>query len=146
MDNIDHLILDTLKENSRASTADISRRVRLSPPAVGERIRKLEEAGVIEQYTVRLNRQKIGMGLLAFVMVTITTTEEIPRFRQAAVGWGCVLECHHIAGEYDYLLKVLVKDTAALEDFLTNTLKPLGCVAKSNTVIALSTLKEAVNV
>ncbi|MBV7273791.1 Lrp/AsnC family transcriptional regulator [Clostridium thailandense] len=146
MDSIDLKIIDALKENSRASTSEISRRVSLSIPAVAERIRKLEEADVIEKYTIKVNRDKINFKLLAFIFVNIDKTENIDEFRKSIVQYNSVLECHHVAGEYDYLLKVLVEDTKALEDFVSHTLKKIKGVSKSNTIITLSSLKENINI
>lgn len=145
MDEIDQKILRALKENARSSASEIGRKVLLSVPAVSERMRKLEESGVIEQYTVKLNREKTGLKLLAFVFVDIDRAEHIESFRKEIVSYSEVLECHHIAGENDYLLKILVEDTGALESFLSEHLKKMKGVVRSNTVIALSTLKEEVN-
>lgn len=146
MDSIDLKIIDALKENSRASTSEISRRVNLSIPAVAERIRKLEEAEIIEKYTIKVNRDKINFKLLAFIFINIDKTENIDEFRKSIVQYNSVLECHHVAGEYDYLLKVLVEDTKALEDFVSHTLKKIKGVSKSNTIITLSSLKENINI
>jgi Lrp/AsnC family leucine-responsive transcriptional regulator len=145
MDSIDSAILGVLKENGRATSSEISRKVSLSVPAVAERIRKLEQAGVIEKYTVKINRNKTGKRLLAFIFVNIDQTERINTFREAIIKHDCVLECHHVAGSYDYILKVGLEDTLALEDFLTNTLKKIKGVASSNTIITLITLKEEIN-
>lgn len=145
MDQIDLNIIDVLKENSRATTAEISRKVSLSIPAVAERMRKMEQAGIIEKYTIKINREKFGCKLLAFLFISIDKTENVENFRKSIIQYNCVLECHHIAGEYDYLLKILVEDTKSLEYFLTNTLKKIKGVMKSNTVIALSSLKENIN-
>ena len=146
MDTIDTAILEALKENGRASASEISRRVRLSVPAVTERIKKLEQGGIIRQYTVKTDRYQTGQRLLAFVFVNIDRTAYIDRFRSEIVQHACVLECHHIAGAYDYLLKVALRDTQALESFLSGTLKKIEGVSGSNTVIALTTLKEEMNV
>ncbi|HWR19586.1 MAG TPA: Lrp/AsnC ligand binding domain-containing protein, partial [Clostridia bacterium] len=70
---------------------------------------------------------------------------DIDSFRNAIVQHNCVLECHHVAGTYDYLLKVIVEDTHALENFLTKTLKKIHGVSSSNTIITLVTLKEEIN-
>ncbi|MGG6311678.1 Lrp/AsnC family transcriptional regulator [Paenibacillus macerans] len=78
--------------------------------------------------------------------VGIEHTKQIEPFREAIVACEPVLECHHLAGEYDYLLKVLVEDTMQLEAFLTGTLKKLPGVMKSNTMISLSSLKENINI
>ncbi|WP_059043149.1 Lrp/AsnC family transcriptional regulator [Paenibacillus rubinfantis] len=145
MDITDQRILESLKQNSRMTASEIGKRVGLSVPAVSERIRKLEEAGIIEAYTVKINRTKTGHKLLAFVFVGIEHTRYIEAFRTKIIACGPVLECHHLAGEYDYLLKVLVEDTAHLEYFLTETLKKIPGVVKSNTMISLSTLKENIN-
>lgn len=145
MDSIDLKIINVLKENSRSSTSEISKRVNLSIPAVAERIRKMDEAGIIEKYTIKVNRDKINFKLLAFVFVNIDKTENVDGFRKAIVQYSSVLECHHVAGEYDYLLKVLVEDTKSLEYFMSDTLKKIKGVIKSNTIIALSSLKENIN-
>ncbi len=142
MDAMDGAILGALKENGRASASVIGKKVNLSVPAVLERIKKLTHAGVIEGYTVKVSRAKAGLGLLAFVFVRLHGKESIQPFRSAAVQFACVLECHHMAGEYDYLLKVAVADTAALEQFLTGELKAVKGVAGTNTMIVLATMKE----
>ncbi|MBY9081761.1 Lrp/AsnC family transcriptional regulator [Paenibacillus sp. HN-1] len=142
MDDIDRSILEALKANSRITVSDISKQVMLSVPAVTERIRKMDESGLIEGYSIKINRAKSGYNLLAFVLVVIDRTEQIPAFRSFVMESGEVLECHHLAGEYDYLLKVLVKDTEELETFLTRTLKSVPGVIRSNTMISLSSLKE----
>jgi Lrp/AsnC family leucine-responsive transcriptional regulator len=145
MDEIDSAILNELKQNGRASASEISKRVSLSVPAVGERIHKMEQAGTIQKYTVRLNRQQLGQHLLAFIFVNIDKNENIEPFREAIVQFSCVLECHHVAGEYDYLLKVAAADTQALEVFLSQSLKKISGVVRSNTIITLITLKEEIN-
>ncbi|WPC44429.1 Lrp/AsnC family transcriptional regulator [Clostridium sp. JS66] len=146
MDIIDLKIIDALKENSRSTSSEISRKVNLSIPAVAERIRKLEDGNIIEKYTIKINREKINYKLLAFIFVNIDKTENIENFRKSIVQYNSVLECHHVAGEYDYVLKVLVEDTKSLEYFLSNTLKKIKGVLKSNTIIVLSSLKENINV
>ena len=87
----------------------------------------------------------MGLSLLAFVSVRVDGTANIQGFRDTVIKFSCVLECHHMAGEYDYLLKVAVKDTAALEHFLTGQLKTTQGVAGTNTQIVLATMKEEVN-
>jgi len=143
---IDKNILEILKENSRATASDISRIVNLSIPAVTERIRKMDEAKIIEKYTVKINRGALNYKLLAFIFVNIDETKNVESFRKSITAINSVLECHHIAGQYDYILKVLVEDTAALEHFITTDLKGIKGVVNTNTVITLSTLKETLNV
>ncbi|MBE0601600.1 MAG: Lrp/AsnC family transcriptional regulator [Firmicutes bacterium] len=145
MDALDQAILGALQQNARASASEISRTVNLSVPAVSERIRKLEQSGVVTWYTARLNRAAAGQGLLAFLLVRIGGTDMAQVFRDEIVRHTCVLECHHVTGAYDYLLKVAVGDVRALESFISGTLKGMRGVKDTNTMISLHTLKEEIN-
>lgn len=145
MDSIDLHIINLLKENSRMTVSEISKIVNLSIPAVAERIRKLELSGTIEKYTIRINREKMNYKLLAFISVNIDKTEHIENFRNSVIKHDCVLECHHIAGEYDYILKVVSQDTKGLENFISDSLKKITGILKTNTVIVLSSIKENIN-
>ncbi len=102
MDSIDRKIIELLKMNSRITSSEISRQIHLSVPAVSERIRKLEEGGIIQRFTVKLNREKSGILLVAFIMVQLEKPEHIPVFKELVLKDTRVLECHHIAGGYDY--------------------------------------------
>ena len=145
MDEIDREIITILKKNSRISASAISKSVNLSVPAVLERMNKLDKQGYITQYTVKLDRKKTGCHLTAFICVVLEMSADIKSFRKAILNLPNVLECHHIAGKYDYILKISVKDTDALEDFLINSLKKIDGVASSNTLISLSVMKEEFN-
>ncbi len=146
MDKVDYDILKYLNKNSRSSASEISRRINMSIPAVAERIRKLEDSRTIEAYTIKVNREKSNLKLMAFINVNLDCATSIEDFRAEIVKYTAVLECHHIAGQSDYLLKVLLEDTKALENFITNKLKQIKGVRSSNTTIVLSTLKENLNV
>ena len=145
MDLLDTQILSALQANSRLSASAIAGQVNLSVPAVLERMKKLRAAGVIERYTVRINRKAVGLKLLAFVFVRLDGSGSIGGFRDQIIGFASVLECHHIAGAYDYVLKIAVEDTDELEKFLSAQLKRIGGVAETNTQIVLATLKEEFN-
>ena len=145
MDAVDEQILRELKRNGRASAASIARSVSLSVPAVLDRMGKLTRAGILEGYSARISRAKTDRGLLAFVFVRLSGTAHIAGFRERVVAMSDVLECHHLAGQYDYLLKVAVAEPEKLERFLTEQLKPIDGVAETNTLIALATLKEEWN-
>lgn len=145
MDDLDYKILDLLKENSRIQISDISRSIKLSIPAVSERIRKLDGTGIIEKYTIKINREKTNCSLLAFIFVNIDKPEHISGFRSSIIKFSSVLECHHLAGEYDYMLKVALNNTKTLEDFISNKLKKIVGVQKTNTIISLSSIKEEIN-
>jgi Lrp/AsnC family leucine-responsive transcriptional regulator len=145
MDHTDLAILSALDKNSRATVSEISKEVNLSTPAVSERIRKLEDAGIITQYTVKLNSHKMNLKLTAFVFVTLKGGASIAQFRESINSYPEVLECHHIAGEYDYLLKVLLQDTQELERFISHRLKGIFSIQKTNTLVNLSTIKSDLN-
>lgn len=145
MDQIDSSILEAMKSNSRSTASEISKKVKLSIPAVSERIKKLEESNIIEQYTIKINRETMGYKLLTVIFVSIDQTSNIDNFRESIVKFSEVLECHHMAGEYDYMLKVLLKDTSELENFISRRLKSIKGVQKTNSLIVLSTLKETIN-
>ena len=146
MDEINKAILAQLIKNSRSTASEISKQVNLSVPAVAERIRKMETSGMINGYTVKLDRQQLGLQLIAFIMVTLDNVSSIANFRDKMVACPDVLECHHLAGQSDYLLKIRVENTNQLERFLMDVLKKTDGVASSNTLICLSTLKEELNV
>ncbi|MEO3946705.1 Lrp/AsnC family transcriptional regulator [Gorillibacterium sp. CAU 1737] len=142
MDAIDHQIVELLKANSRISSSDISKAVHLSVPAVSERIRRLEKNQIIDRFTVKLNRKAAGQHIQVLISVQLTASADLPRFRQSMLEVPSVLECHHIAGEYDYLLKVALADLSELETFITDTLKARHSIARTNTVFILNTIKE----
>jgi Lrp/AsnC family leucine-responsive transcriptional regulator len=145
MDKTDLNILKILKKNGRATVSEMSKMVNLSIPAVSERIKKMEETNIIKQYTVKINREKMDYKLLVTIFVGLDHKDNVKYFRDEIVNFDEVMECHHIVGEYDYMLKVLLKDTQELEVFISNKLKSIKGVQKSNTILILSTLKEEIN-
>lgn len=145
MDEINKAILQCLNKNGRSSVSEISKQVNLSVPAVAERIRRMESQGIIQGYTVKIDRESIQQDLTVFLLVTLDNVASIAPFRQAMENHNDVLECHHLAGHADYLLKATFKNTRQLEHFITDELKKLDGVASTNTLIVLSTIKESVN-
>ena len=146
MDHIDEKILTILKKNGKASATEISKIVGLSIPAVSERIRKMEHNGIIEGYGAKISRRKPGYNVTAFIMVNLERSGDVEEFRQKVVEINQVLECHHVVGAFDYLLKVLFKTPDDLEHFLMEELNEIPTVASSQTFMCLSTLKEEWNV
>ena len=146
MDEIDKNILNILEKDSRKSASAIGEIVNLSVPAVLERMKKLDKANIITEYTIKINRKKLGLSLAAFILVVLERSADIKGFRDKITQIPNVLECHHVAGQYDYILKICVKDTDDLEHFLMDVLKNIDGVASSNTLISLSILKENFNV
>ena len=144
IDAIDARILTILQENARTSNAEIARQVDLAPSAVFERIRKLEERGVIEGYTARVNAKAVGLPLLAFIFVR---DEERPgeweRTAQLVSKIPDVLEVHDVAGEDCMLVKVRTTDTDALGRLLRERFGRIPTIVSTRTTIVLETVKES---
>ncbi len=143
LDQIDLSVLQRLQDDARVTHRDLARHVSLSPPGVVKRLRRLEQSGVVKQYTAILDREAIGYDLLCFVHVTLAhhEVEAVRRFREAIVDIPEVLECHHVTGEFDYLIKVLVKNHHHLEAFLVEKLTPLPGVDRIRTSVVLREVK-----
>ena len=103
LDEKDYELLRQLQGNARLTNAELARRVELSPPGLQKRLRKLEEVGVIKQYTTLVDRESLGYDMLCFVQVTLQRhdPEAITEFRKAVRSMPEVLECYHQTGEYD---------------------------------------------
>ena len=143
IDEIDAKILNIIHENARIQKAEIARQVGMAPSAVLERIRKLEERGIIEGYEARLNAEALGLGLVAFVFVKtddrvggVSTARQIAKIPE-------VQEVHDVAGEDCYLLKVRVKDPRHLMQFMREKLGKMKFVRSTRTTIVLETIKES---
>lgn len=142
MDDLDYKALSLLMERGRAPWTEVGEALALSAPAAAERVRKLEERAVILGYRAITNPEALGLPLLAFVHVTLDTSAQRTAFLKAIGKHAQVIECHHIAGDDDYLLKVRCRNTADLEQFLTATLKDKLGASRARTTIALTTVKE----
>lgn len=140
INDIDKQILNIVQKDARITNAEIARQVGLAPSAVLERIRKLEERGVIRGYAAELDWVQVDFGLTAFVAVrTHECCNETDKFLAAIPE---VLEVHDVAGEDSYLLKVRVKNTEHLSKLLRERLKNVPNVAGTKTTVVLQTIKE----
>ncbi|WP_284735897.1 Lrp/AsnC family transcriptional regulator [Dongia deserti] len=142
LDATDLMILDALQRDGHLSHAEIGRLVGLAVSSVNERIRKLVQRRVIQGWQVRLAPDRLGLDLLAFVYVLIDRPENSPAFLDLVSQIPEVQECHHVASDWNFLLKVRVKNTAAFEALLTNRLKAVPGVVRTHTVITLSSHKD----
>lgn len=142
-DEVDCKILALLQQDGRISNAHLARRIDLSPPATYVRLKSLEEDGYVRRYVALLEPEKVGFDLTCFVQVTLQlhSLEQIEAFRRAIQDMPEVLECHHVTGEYDYLLKVVVRHRKELEVFLMERLTPAPGVARIHTSVVLSEVK-----
>lgn len=143
LDHIDRQILFLLQENSRITSAELARQVKLSAAGLQKRLKKLEESGVIDRYVTLVNREALGLDLLCFAQVTLAhhQPECVGQFCDRVKGLPEVLECHHLAGEFDYLLKVVVANHQGLERFLSEKIIQIPGVDKIRTSIVLNEVK-----
>ncbi len=143
LDEIDRQILHLLQENSRISSAELARQVNLSAPGMQKRLKKLEESGIIDRYVTLMNREALGLDLLCFAQVTLAhhQPECVGQFCDRVKELSEVLECHHLSGEYDYLLKVVVNDRQQLEKFLSEKMTRIPGVDRIRTSIVLNEVK-----
>jgi Lrp/AsnC family leucine-responsive transcriptional regulator len=143
LDEISRAIVSALAGDGRASYQTIANQVGLSRPAVMERVKRLEEQGVISGYTARLDRAKIGRPITAFVTVRYPSSTHVGTepWIKALEAHPDVLECHHVAGEDCYILKVAVESVERLQDVL-RALRPANEPATTRTTIVLSTIFE----
>ena len=145
MDKTDRKILQVLQADARASLQEISQAVGLSSTPCWGRIKKMEEAGVIEGYTIRLNAQAIGLGDTVMVQVTLDSHSDntLEKFGETLASIPEVIEAYLVSGEYDYLLRVAVKDTKDYERLLRERLYKIKGVRHSKSSFVLRTLKRA---
>jgi Lrp/AsnC family transcriptional regulator, leucine-responsive regulatory protein len=139
IDGIDLHILNIMQKDARITNAEIARQVGLAPSAVLERVRKLEESGVIRGYATEVDAGRVGYGLTAFVFVRTSSCGAIDNTLASIPE---VLEVHDVAGEDCYLLKVCAKDTEGLGNLLRDKLKPIPEILSTRTTVVLKTIKE----
>lgn len=145
LDEIDLRIVAELQSDAKAALARIGETVGLSAPSVMERVRKLEQAGVIRGYHADVDAKKVGLDITAFVGVSINFPKGIDRFEKTVRPMPQVLECHHVTGGPTLLMKVKVRNTAALEE-LISSIRIIEGVERTETMVVLSTSTERAQV
>ena len=145
MDALDRKIIKVLQSDARASLQKIGPVVGLSSSPCWERIRKLEQAGVIEGYTVRLNAQAVGLADTVLVQLTLDSHSDntLEKFGETLAAIPEVIEAYLVSGEYDYLLRVAVRDTRDYERLLRERLYKIKGIRHSKSSFVLRTLKKA---
>ncbi len=144
MDRFDIAILEALQDDSSRSMQEVSEFVSLSPSACHRRIKALEEAGVIAGYSVRLDPDALGLGLHAFVEISLTSQsrEAMDRFESAVTDFPEILECHLMAGHADYLLRVAAADLNGFDTIHRDCLARLPGVSAIRTSFAIRRIRD----
>lgn len=140
MDGIDVKIIKILQKNARVTASEISSDINLSVPAVSERLKKLEASGVIQQYTAIVNPRMINKNLTAIMFVSLERPKYADKFLEVVNSIDEIIECHYMAGDYDYSLKCLTEGTHSLESLL-NRIKSIQGIQKTRTMVVLNTIK-----
>lgn len=133
LDEIDVLILQELQKDSRLSIRELSKRINLSPPSVTERVRRLEDSGIIEGYTIKINKKKLGLPIDCIIKVTMKNGQH-EKFKEFINEYKRSEWCYRIAGDGCFLVKLSVKALGDIEEFIN----AISSYAITETIIALS--------
>jgi len=142
VDDKDLQIIRLLEENSRVSLAELAQKVGLASPSVRERLKKLESKEVIKRYSCALDSKKLGLDTTAYVLVTLSEAGKKQQVVDLLEAQPEVLECHHIAAEENFIIKVKTPNISSLEEFLSRILLKPGLISKTRTIIVMSTYFE----
>ncbi|MCB0456186.1 MAG: Lrp/AsnC family transcriptional regulator [Flavobacteriaceae bacterium] len=148
LDTTDKNLLKFLQQDCKQTNKELSLKLNLSVTAVYERIKKLEREGIIEKYVTLLNPQKVDLGLLVFCQIKLIqhAKEYLTRFEQEVTQLEEVLECFHVSGEYDYLLKILVKDMAHFRNFMVTKLTTLQHIGSTQSSFVINEVKHTTQI
>jgi DNA-binding Lrp family transcriptional regulator len=143
LDRIDRRILRDLQADGRMTNVDLAKRAGISAPPCLRRVRALEESGYIRGYHADVNPEAMGYGVIVFAMVGLSSQAEsdLEAFEALVTGWPEVRECHMLAGENDFLLKIVAQDWEAYQRFLTTRLTPAPTVSHVKSALAIRTSK-----
>lgn len=143
LDPTDHRILEMLQENAKLTTKEVAGKLGLSITPVYERIKRLERHKIILRQVALVDRKKIGKNLIGFCNVSLNkhNKEYLLKFEQDVVQFNEVLECYHITGKYDYMIKIAVEDMEAYHKFTYHHLATLDNVGNVHTVFAMNDIK-----
>ncbi len=145
LDLIDIQILSFLQKDAKLTNKEIAAQLNLTTTPVYERIKKMEREGVIDKYVALINHQKVGLQLAAFCNVSLKEHSKIfiEKFETEILTFSEVNECYHIAGMFDYLLKVVVADMAAYQNFIINKLATLENIGTVQSSFVMTNIKQS---
>lgn len=144
LDETNLQILRILQEDGSTTNADLARKIGLKPPSVLQRVRKLEQTGIIQHYTAHLSPEKLGFSLTVFANISLSLhhIDSIDSFVKEISGIPEVLEIHHVSGEYDFLIKLVVKNIRHYEQLIREQLACVKGIAKVQSCFVLASPKE----
>ena len=144
-DATDKKLLELLQKDSKQTNKELSNKLGLSVTAVYERIKKLEKEGFIDRYIAIVNKQKVERDFVVFCHVKLVqhSQEFVVSFEKEVNELNEILECYHLSGDYDYLLKVLVKDMAAFREFMVNKLTRINHIGSTHSMFVINEVKHS---
>lgn len=145
LDKIDSKLLMLLQKNAKLNTKELANKVGLSVTPTYERIKRLEKQGLIDKYVALLNKQRIGKKVIVFCSVTLKshTKNILVEFEKSIIKLPEIMECFHIAGNSDYLLKVIVDDMEEYHNFIKNKISTIDNISNVESSFVMSTIKES---
>ncbi|NOU80932.1 winged helix-turn-helix transcriptional regulator [Paenibacillus sp. LMG 31459] len=146
MDSLDYKIISAIMNNGRITWSELAGLLGLSSPAAADRVRRLEEQGVITAYTALIDAESAGYGLAALIAVSLERPEHRQGFIELVMKLPEVQECHHTAGDDDYILKLRCRGTRDLDRIISEEIKGLPGIVRTRTTIILGTVKETPHV
>lgn len=144
LDAIDLLILRILQSDGRITNAELADRIELSPPSALQRVRNLEKYGYLLGYRAIVNPERLGLGLQVLAMISLALHQDRPieRFRRAVQTIPEVVECLHVSGECDFILRIFVRDMRAYEELIRTKLSTINGISQIKSSFVLATPKE----
>lgn len=145
LDTIDRKILDILQVDGRITNAQLSKDIGLSPAPTLERVKKLENAGIIKSYHAKLDTEKIDLGVSTYVMVSLKghNKSNIEKFIEAIHDVDEIIECNHVTGSSDFILKVITKDIPSYQKLMLEKVSEIEVVDSMQSMVILSTFKDS---
>ena len=145
LDQIDRKILEILQSNAKITNAQLSKEIGLSPAPTLERVKKLETSGLIKSYHAMLDVDKIGLGVSTFVQVALTghNKRNIDAFVKEINNIEEIVECHHITGSGDFILKIITKDIASYQKLMLERVSEIKEIDNMQSMVILSTFKDS---
>ncbi len=142
-DAIDNSLLELLQDDCKQTNKELSNKLMLSVTAVYERIKKLEKAEVIKKYVALVNKEKINKSFVVFCSIKLVqhTKDYVIKFEREVAKLNEVVECYHISGDYDYLLKILVEDMEAYREFMVKKLTSIDHIGSTHSAFMINEVK-----
>ena len=143
LDQTDKKLLEFLQEDCKLTNKELSSKIHLSTTAIFERIKKLEKEGVIDKYVALVDKRKVDRSFVTFCHVKLEkhSQEYVVQFEEEVKGLEEVVECYHVSGDYDYLLKVHVKDMVAFREFMVNKLTSISHIGSTHSMFMINEVK-----